>query len=334
MKIVVDAMGGDHAPGEIVQGALNACNIDKELNIILVGQEKAITQFLPQDYDKTRIVIHNCEEVIEMDEHPATAYRQKKDASITVATRLVKEKNGDALISAGSTGAQMVAALFGLGRIKGIERPAIATVIPSLKGVKLLLDAGANADCKPENLAQFAEMGSIYTEKILRINTPRVGLVSNGTEETKGNELTVKAHELLKNTPNINFIGNVEGRDVFTGDADVLVCDGFVGNVILKVLEGTAGGIFSFLKEELKNNTRSKLGALLLAPALKKMKGHLDYSEHGGAPLLGVNGISIICHGSSKAYAIQNAIRVASDCVKKGVVELLIDRINKEKGGA
>ncbi|MDD2401136.1 MAG: phosphate acyltransferase PlsX [Clostridia bacterium] len=333
MRIVVDAMGGDHAPGEVIQGALDACRDDQNINIILVGQEKEIIKHLPVDYDRERISIHHCEEIIGMEEHPATTYRRKKDASITVATRLLKEKMGDALVSAGSTGAQMVAALFGLGRIKGIDRPAIVTVIPSLKGPKLLLDAGANADCKPENILQFAKMGSVYAEKVINIIKPSIGLISNGTEPNKGNDLTIKAYELLKNDANINFLGNVEGRELLTGEADVFVCDGFVGNIMLKVLEGTAGGMISLLKEELKKNMRSKLGAILLAPALRKIKSRLDYSEYGGAPLLGVDGISIICHGSSKAYAIKNAIYVASACVNKGVVKFLGDSINKGKDG-
>lgn len=333
MKIVVDAMGGDHAPEEIVRGAVQAIKLDRDLQIILVGQEKEISRCLPTDYERERTTIYHCEEVIAMDEHPAQAYRRKKDASIAVATRLVKEGKGDALISAGSTGAQMVAALFGFGRIKGIDRPAIGTIIPGLSKPKLLLDAGANADCKPENLLQFAVMGSIYTEKILEIKNPRVALVSNGTEAAKGNDLTLKAYELLRKQGNLHFIGNVEGRDILQDTADVLICDGFIGNIMLKVLEGTAGGLFTLLKEELTRNMKSKLAAFLLAPGLKKCKARLDYAEYGGAPLLGTEGISIICHGSSRAYAIQNAIRVASTCVKKEVVKCLRESINIVKGG-
>lgn len=332
MKIVVDAMGGDYAPQEIVQGALQVLQADPELHIILVGRETAIRQYLPESYDRDRLTIHHCEEVITMDEHPAQAYRRKKDASITVAARLVKEKEGDAFISAGSTGAQLAASLFGLGRIKGVERPAIATVIPGAEKPKLLLDAGANADCKPENLVQFALMGSIYAEEIIGVANPAVGLVSNGTEETKGSELVLTVHEILKKNPHLNFLGNVEGREILQGSADVLVCDGFVGNVILKVLEGTAGTLFSLIKEELKRNIRTKAGALLLAPGFKGIKARLDYAEHGGAPLLGVNGISIICHGSSKAYAIQNAIIAAKRCVQKGVVDKLTERMEKLMG--
>ncbi|HHY05833.1 MAG TPA: phosphate acyltransferase PlsX [Clostridia bacterium] len=328
MKVVIDAMGGDHAPRAIVQGAIQALSLEQNLELILVGQNKTIKQCLPKKYDTERLSIYHCEEVITMDEHPAIAYRQKKDASITVATRLVKEKKGEAVISAGNTGAQMVAALFGLGRLPGIERPAIGTVMPGLAGPKLLLDAGANANCKPENLLQFAEMGNVYAEKILGIATPRIGLVSNGTEPSKGNELTLKTYELLQECANLNFIGNVEGRDVLAGSVDVLVCDGFVGNIILKVLEGTAGGIFTLFKEELQKNMRSKAGTFLLLPALKKIKTRLDYAEYGGAPLLGVKGLSIICHGSSNAYAIQNAIRVASLCIKKRMVPALEESIS------
>jgi glycerol-3-phosphate acyltransferase PlsX len=330
MRIVVDAMGGDHAPREIVEGAIQALHLEQELEIILVGQETVISEFLPVNYDRERLTIHHCEEVIAMNEHPALAYRKKKDASITVATRLVKENKGDALVSAGNTGAQMVASLFGLGRLKGIDRPAIGTVMPGLSEPKLLLDAGANANCRPEHLVQFAMMGSVYAKKILGISEPRVGLVSNGTEPTKGSDLTLKTYELLQQISGLNFVGNVEGRNFLSGDVDVLVCDGFVGNIILKVLEGTAGSIFTVLKEELQVNLRSKMGAFLLLPALQRVKARMDYTEYGGAPLLGVKGISIICHGSSNAYAIQNAIRVACLCVEKNMVQALQESISVE----
>lgn len=324
MRIAVDAMGGDHAPGEIIKGALEALELDENLHIILVGRETEIKNKVPSILAE-RVSILHCEEVIGMDEHPTTAFRKKKNASITVATRLVKEGQAEAVVSAGSTGAQMVAALFGLGRLKGIDRPAIGTVLPTLAGPKILLDAGANADCKPENLLQFAQMGKVYAERILGITQARVSLVSIGEEPTKGNELTIKAHELLKGQETLNFQGNIEGRDILQGKTDVMVCDGFVGNTILKVVEGTAAAVFTLLKEALTKNTRSKAGALLLKPALRGLKGHLDYSEHGGAPLLGVAGISIICHGSSKAPAIKNAVRVAMECVKNDFVKELED---------
>jgi glycerol-3-phosphate acyltransferase PlsX len=327
MKIAVDAMGGDYAPLEIVKGAIAALELNKDLQIILVGNEEIIKEQLPKDLEKTRVSIVHCNEVITMEDHPALAYRKKKDASITVATRLVKEKQAQAVVSAGSTGAQMVAALFGLGRIQGVDRPAIGTVFPTIKGPKLLLDAGANADCKPENLVQFAKMGKVYAEKVLGLYNPQIALVSIGEEPTKGNEMTIKTHELLKTTAGISFTGNTEGRDILAGKADVMVCDGFVGNIILKVVEGTALTLFSLLKEELGKNIKSKIGALLLMSGLKSLKGRLDYSEYGGAPLLGVNGVSIICHGSSKALAITNAVRVARQCVENGFVEAIKDSI-------
>ena len=227
---------------------------------------------------RDRYSIVHCTEVIEMADHPATTYRRKKDASITVATRLVKEGQAQAVVSAGNTGGQMVAALFGLGRIKGVDRPAIGTVFPTLQGPKLLLDAGANTDCKPENLVQFAQMGQVYAQQMLGINNPVVKLVSNGTEETKGNELVIKTHELLKDLPGLNFQGNIEGRDVLSGEADVMVCDGFIGNTILKVIEGTALSIFTLLKEEIDKSARNKLGAFMLYPALKALKKRMDYS--------------------------------------------------------
>lgn len=327
MRIAIDAMGGDNAPQEIIQGALEALKLNTDIHIILVGQEEEIKKYLPGNVTPVRVSIVHCTEVIAMHDHPATAYRRKKDASITVATRLVKEGKADAVVSAGSTGGQMVAALFGLGRIEGIDRPAIGTVFPSVKGPKLLLDAGANTDCKPENLLQFAQMGRVYAQQILGIKDPKVALISNGEEPTKGNELTIKTHELLKVSSGLNFTGNIEGRDVLSGKSDVMVCDGFVGNTILKVLEGTASTIFTLLKEEINKSTRSKLGALLMLPAIKGLKGRMDYSAYGGAPLLGVKGVSIICHGSSKSPAIMNAIRVASDCVQNDFVGALAQSV-------
>lgn len=323
MRIAIDAMGGDHAPEEIIKGSLAVLDLEPELHIILVGNEEIIKNHLPQGLDTNRYSIVHCTEVIEMANHPATTYRRKKDASITVATRLVKEGQAQAVVSAGNTGGQMVAALFGLGRIKGVDWPAIGTVFPTLQGPKLLLDAGANTDCKPENLVQFAQMGQVYAQQMLGINNPVVKLVSNGTEETKGNELVIKTHELLKDLPGLNFQGNIEGRDVLSGEADVMVCDGFIGNTILKVIEGTALSIFTLLKEEIDKSARNKLGAFMLYPALKALKKRMDYSAYGGAPLLGVKGVSIICHGSSKASAITNAVKAAMECVKNDFVDAL-----------
>jgi len=263
-----------------------------------------------------------------MDEHPANVVRKKKDASIVVATHLVKLGDADAVVSAGSTGAQMVAALLGLGRIKGIERPALATVLPTVAGGTVILDVGANMDATPEQLCQYALMGSIYADKILGIPNPRVGLLNVGSEEGKGNELTQKAYPLLKVAP-INFIGNIEARDVPYGRADVVVCEGFVGNVLLKMSEGLAGLFVQVIKERITSNMLRKLGALAVKPGLKEFAQMMDDTEYGGAPLLGVNGISIICHGSSKSKAIFNAIRVAQECVQTRFIEQIREELPK-----
>jgi len=313
MKIAVDAMGGDYAPEEIVKGTLQAAKVYSGLGLILVGRRESISPYLSTGVPEN-VEMYEASEVIGMDEHPATALRKKKDASITVATRLVKTGMADAVVSAGSTGAQMAAALLGLGRIKGIDRPAIATVFPTLEGGKLVLDVGANPDAKPEHLLQYGLMGSIYAQYILGIAKPRVGLLNIGSEEGKGNELAQQAYALLKQAP-INFIGNVEGRDVPYGRADVVVCEGFTGNVLLKTAEGLAGALFQLIKEKITANLVRKLGALAVKPGLREIAKMMDYAEYGGSPLLGVNGVSIICHGSSKERAIFNAIRVAQECV-------------------
>lgn len=317
MKIAIDAMGGDFAPQEIIEGVLQAAGAYPETELILVGQLDRIRPLLTKPFPNITLI--EAREVVEMDEHPASAIRKKKDASIVVATRLVKEGKADAVVSAGSTGAQMAAALLGLGRIKGIERPAIATVLPTLEGGKLMLDVGANPDASAHNLLQYALMGNIYAERILRMPQPRIGLLNIGSEEGKGNELTQSAYGLLKNAP-LNFIGNVEGRDVPYGRADVVVCDGFVGNVFLKAAEGLASVLFKLIREKITATPVRKIGALAVKPGLKEIAKMMDADEYGGAPLLGVNGISIICHGSSKAKAILNAIRIAQDCVQEDFI--------------
>ncbi|SDG09816.1 phosphate acyltransferase PlsX [Desulfosporosinus hippei] len=327
MKIAVDAMGGDYAPEEIIKGAIIAAEASPDFQIILVGQKEHMQKFLSGSLPKN-ISQYEASEVIAMDEHPANAVRKKKDSSIVVATRLVKQGEADAVVSAGSTGAQMAAALLGLGRIKGIERPAIATILPTPEGGKLILDVGANMDATPEQLCQYGLMGSIYATKILGISNPRVGLLNVGGEEGKGNDLTQKAYPLLKASP-INFIGNVEGRDVPYGRADVVVCEGFTGNILLKTAEGLAGVLFQQIKEKITSNMLRKLGALAVKPGLKEIAQMMDYAEYGGAPLLGVNGISIICHGSSKAKAITNAIRVAQECVQVRLIEQIRDDLPK-----
>ncbi|HWQ89425.1 MAG TPA: phosphate acyltransferase PlsX [Desulfitobacteriaceae bacterium] len=322
MKIAIDAMGGDYAPAEIVKGTLKAAAAYPQLELILIGKKELLQPYLSNVRLPASISFHEASEMITMDEFPAQAVRKKKDASIVVATRLVKEGLADAVVSAGSTGAQMAAALLGLGRLKGIERPAIAAIMPTLEGGKLILDVGANLDAKPEHLIQYAYMGSIYAEKILGIYQPKVGLLNVGSEEGKGNELTQTSYKYLKETP-LNFIGNIEGRDIPFGRADVIVCDGFAGNVLLKTAEGVAVLIMELIKEKMTATKLRRLGALLVKPAMKEIVQTIDYAETGGAPLLGVNGISIVCHGSSKEKAIINAIRVAKECISVRITEQL-----------
>lgn len=331
MKIAIDAMGGDYAPTEIVKGTVEAAIAAPQLELILVGDQESIEKELKIISTKpANISIFPSSEVIDMGDHPATAVRKKKDASVVVANRLVKEGKADAVVSAGSTGAAMAASLLLLGRIKGIKRPAIGTVIPTSKEPLLLLDAGANADVKPENLVQFAQMGSIYMEKVWQRQNPRVGLVNIGEEETKGNELVIAAHQALKDV-SINFYGNIEGRDIPAGKVDVAVCDGFVGNIILKLLEGLAKSFGVMLKDAFKTNWRTKLGTVLVLPGLRIFKQKLDPSEYGGAPLLGLKGVSIISHGSSNAKAIKNAIRVARETIETDVVGKITECIREEK---
>lgn len=332
MKVAIDAMGGDFAPREIILGAIEALKV-VSCEIVLVGDQELIEQELKKQGESSNgaITVHHASEVITMHEHPGAAVRKKKDASVVVATKLVKDGICDVAISAGSTGAAVAAALFGLGRIQGIERPSIATPIPNRTGTTVLLDSGANVDSKPKHLVQSAIMGSIYTEYVLNIKDPGVGLLNIGEEETKGNELTLATYPLLQQLKTIRFIGNVEGRDVFRGTVDVVVCDGFVGNVVLKVGEGFAKTILQLIKEEIKaSGLLAKIASLMLLPALKKLRKKMDYAEYGGAPLLGVNGGFIICHGSSKAKAIKNAIRVAHEFSEKKVVEHIRESLAKE----
>lgn len=329
MKIAVDAMGGDYAPREIVKGALQAA-VEYRLAIILVGDEEQLLSEMHNCDTGGLVSIVHAPEVIDMREHPAVAVRRKKDSSIVRATQLVKEGEASALVSAGSTGAAMASALLGMGRIKGIDRPAIAGVLPSEQGFTVILDVGANVDCKPHHLFQFGVMGYLYASRILGIDNPRVGLLSNGQEETKGNEATLSVYPLLSNA-GINFIGNVEGRDIFNGNVDVAVCDGFTGNIVLKACEGMAGSLFKMMKEEIAKSCMAKVGTLLAEPALKGFRKRLDYAEYGGAPLLGVNGVSIICHGSSTAKAVKNAIRVARESVENCLVEAIRDSIESMK---
>ena len=300
----------------------------------LVGDEAKIREVLKREtgWEKLGITIHHTTQVIEMDEHPADAVRSKKDSSVVVATKLVKDGECDAVLSAGSTGAAVTAAQLILKRIKGIGRPTIATPIPTTKGVTLMLDSGANVDSKPIHLVQSGMMGSIYAEYVFGIKNPRVGLLNIGEEETKGNEQARETYPLLKELRSINFCGNAEGRDIPKGNFDVVICDGFVGNVVLKFAEGLAKTIMKLIKEAIKDGgILAKLGALLLMPTLKKLGKRLDASEYGGAPLLGVNGVCIISHGSSNAKSICSAIGVANDYVNGKVLEHIRETLEQEE---
>ena len=335
MKLAVDAMGGDNAPLEIVKGALDAVK-NYSCEIILVGDENKITEILNSqgDWKNFPITIKHTDEIIEMGEHPADAVRNKKNSSIVVATKMVKDGTADAVLSAGSTGAAVAAAQLILKRIHGIARPAIATPFPTSKGVTLMLDSGANVDSKPENLLQVGIMGSLYAEHVLGKKNPRVGLLNIGEEETKGNEQVKEAYRLFKNSTTVNFIGNAEGRDIPKGNFDIVACDGFVGNVVLKFGEGLATTIFQLIKEEIdRGGLSAKLGALLLTPSLKNLAKRLDVTEYGGAPLLGVDGCCIISHGSSDAKSIRSAIKVAIEYVNGNVLEHIKNALEKEYSG-
>ncbi|HHW11684.1 MAG TPA: phosphate acyltransferase PlsX [Firmicutes bacterium] len=320
MRIAMDAMGGDYAPQQAVLGSVLAAK-EEGIASVLVGRSEEISRELEQyqDYPQDLITIKDAREVVEFTDNPAMAVRKKRDSSIVVANQLVKTGEADAVISAGNTGAAMTASLFILGRIPGISRPAIAIPLPTVKGVTVLLDAGANAENDPEDLVQFAVMGTIYATSVLGLASAKVGLLNIGEEETKGNKLSLEAHQLLK-TSGLDFIGNVEGKDILMGVADVVVCDGFVGNVILKFAEGMAAALFQKMKEALLQSPVTKLGALAIKPGLKKLKASFDYAEYGGAPLLGVNGVSIISHGRSDAKAFKNAIKAAANGVKQDII--------------
>ena len=321
--------GGDNAPHAIIAGAVQAA-MAHGVGIILVGIEQLVRDELDK-YPQAKslpIEIQNATEVVDMLDSPATVFRRKKNSSIRVANELVKNGEAVAVISAGHTGAAMATSLFVLGSMEGVERPAIAIFMPTIKGTSIILDMGANVDCKPNNLLQFAVMGEVYAKYLLRIPNPRVGLLSIGEEETKGNELTKEAFKLLTET-SLNFIGNVEGRDVMSGNADVIVCDGFVGNVVLKVSESVAEAIGLFIREGIGKNLMRKLGYLLMRPAFDSLKRRVDYAEYGGAPLVGINGISIISHGRSSDRAIKNAIRVATELAKSDVNKHIHEDIEK-----
>ena len=312
MRIAVDAMGGDFAPRAVVQGAVDAAR-ELGVGITLVGDLERVDHELGLlETGGLDIKTVHAPQVVDMKDSASVVLRRKKDSSIRIATELVKAGEAVGVVSAGHTGAAMATALFILGPMKGVERPAIAALLPSMTGFTVILDAGANVDCKPIHLSQFAVMGDVFARKVFGISRPKVGLLSIGEEDTKGNELTKEAFKLLK-TSRLNFVGNVEGRDVFNGTADIIVCDGFIGNVALKISEGLAEAMNSLLRKEIEEAIGGQVGYLLLRPAFRKFKKKIDYSEYGGAPLLGINGISIISHGHSSPKAIKNAIRVARD---------------------
>lgn len=309
VKVAVDAMGGDNAPVEIVKGAVEAVNANEKLKVYLVGTESAVRQELGQyTFDEKRLEVVPTTEVIETAEPPVMAIRKKKDSSLVKAMNLVKEGTCDGLVTAGSTGATLVGGQVIVGRIKGVERPPLAPVIPTEKGVSLLIDCGANVDARPSHLVQFAKIGSIYMESVFGIKNPKVGIVNIGAEEEKGNALVKETYPLLKACPDINFVGSIEARDIPKGEVDVIVCEAFVGNVILKLYEGLAGTLLKKIKGGLMTSLRSKIGALLIKPALKTTLKSFDTKEYGGAPLLGLNGLLIKTHGSSTSIEIKNSI--------------------------
>jgi glycerol-3-phosphate acyltransferase PlsX len=309
ITIALDAMGGDNAPGEIIKGAVLAVRDKKDIKVVLVGKEDVITKELSEyDYDKERIEIVNAEDIITNNEAPVMAIRRKKDSSIVVALNLVKNGQADAFVSAGSTGAVLAGGQLIVGRVSGVERPPLAPLIPTMKGVSLLIDCGANVDARPSHLVQFAKMGSIYMENVIGIKNPRVAIVNIGAEEEKGNMLVKETFPLLKNCNDINFIGSIEAREIPNGGADVIVSEAFVGNVILKLYEGLGAALVTKIKSGLMSTTKSKIGALLCKSALKETMKDFDASKYGGAPLLGLKGLVVKTHGNAKSNEVRNSI--------------------------
>ena len=320
MKIGFDGMGGDHGPSETVKGAVDALELIKG-RIVIFGDEALIKSELSKyKFDASRIEIIHTTEIVENDDKPVKAIKGKPDSSMVVGLKALRKGDIDAFVSAGNTGALLAGGLLKVGRIKGISRPALCTIYPTMNGASVLVDAGANAECKPRNLIEFAYMGSMYADKVLGIKNPKVALVNIGAEETKGTPLYIETHKMLKET-DLNFVGNVEGRDVPTGVVDVIVADGFTGNIILKLTEGVAMQIVSGLKKQIMKNTIGKIGGLLLKKNLTDFKKMLDYTEYGGAPLLGINGLVVKAHGSSNAKAFKNAIKYAQIGIESSLVD-------------
>lgn len=332
VRVALDAMGGDHAPGEIVRGAIDAAR-EYGIGVYLVGQEAQIKAEL-EKYETLGLdlpIVHT-DEVIPMDEHDPARAARNKNTSMVRALQLVKDGEALGAVSAGNSGAMMAASLFTLKRLPGVERPALGGIFPTRDGICLVIDIGANTDCKPEYLQQFALMGSIYMERLFQVRSPRVGLLANGEEEGKGNEQVQLAHQLLKEsaaTLGLNFIGNLEGRDIPTGGADVVVCDGFVGNVVLKLSEGLSETLIDLIKAQIASDLPGKLAGAVVRPRLRKLVKRLDYAEYGGVPLLGVNGSAIISHGRSKAKAIKNALRVARQTAETNVASAISEGLTK-----
>jgi phosphate acyltransferase len=320
VRVALDAMGGDSGPEVNVEGAVAAAR-EFGASVILVGAEEEVWRHLGRhEAQGLPLTVCHAPEAVEMGESPLAALRHKKQSSIRIGLELVKRGEAEAFVSAGNTGAVMATALVVLGPLRGVERPAIAVTVPTLTGQAVLLDVGANVDCKARHLVQFAIMGNVYARDVLGIPRPRVGLLSIGEEEIKGNELTREAFKEMEDEASLNFIGNVEGRDVFNGSSDVIVCDGFTGNVALKISEGMVETMFHLLREEMRTDLRSRMGSLLLVPAFRRFKRRIDSSEYGGAPLLGVNEVCLISHGRSTSKAIKNAIRAARECVANKVI--------------
>lgn len=332
-RVALDAMGGDNAPGEIVKGAVDAVNEYTNIEVVLVGDsEKVEAELLKYQYDKERISVVHTTETISMDEPPVNAVRKKKDSSLVVAMNMVKKKEADAFVSAGSSGAILVGGQVIVGRIKGIERPPLAPLIPTANGVSLLIDSGANVDARSSHLVQFARMGSVYMEKIVGIKNPRVAIVNIGAEEEKGNALVKETFPLLKNCTDINFIGSIEARDIPSGAADVIVCEAFVGNVILKLYEGLAGTLISKIKDGMMSTLKSKIGALMVKPALKGTLKSFSVEKYGGAPLLGLNGLVVKVHGNSKAIEVKNALNQCISFKNENINEIIKEKLFIENG--
>lgn len=322
VTIAVDAMGGDNAPGEIIKGTVEAVQERSEITACLVGKEEVIREELKKyTYNEAQIEVRNATEIIETGEPPVNAIRRKKDSSLVVCMNMVKNGEADALVSAGSSGAILVGGQVIVGRLKGVERPPLAPLIPTEKGVSLLIDCGANVDARPSHLVQFARMGSIYMEHVIGVKNPRVAIVNIGAEEEKGNALVKETYPLLKECPGINFIGSIEARDIPHGAADVVVCEAFTGNVILKLYEGVGAVLISKVKEGLMTSLRSKIGALLIKPALKSTLKTFDASQYGGAPLLGLRGLVVKTHGSSKAGEVKNSLIQCISFKEQGINE-------------